>query len=322
MWFDDFEAAQPQNLFNAIGDDPRLDYGPQRFEPAERWPLASDFYPFALRPDIDSGVMHFRPNEHAAFGLGRWQPDIDDTFDSVLKSSTATEPSDDTIVVTGTRNSFGTLSWTQTGGAGGTGDDLGGDTIEPPPLDEGGDAPPDNTVITITIHINRPLTASEQQALQDLQNSIAAVDAAIRALANNATLVLNGVTVSGAQLKEIWAKTDFQIYDYISFRNGSYRGEADMVNGTDPTISFNISGTADGHNGLDRFNNFTGGVNYLVGHELGHLTQWFTPNFNNEVMANDFARALLNGAGLPYLSNPQGGGYTDGAPMQFSVSAG
>lgn len=114
-------------------------------------------------------------------------------------------------------------------------------------------------------------------------------------------------------MKSIWAKTDFVINDnHVAYGNQSYRGEANMING-DPTISFNIG------NALDQFDDLAGGMNYLVAHELGHLTQWETSFVYDQVTANDIARALLNGAGLAYLANALGGGYTEGAPMQFSI---
>jgi hypothetical protein len=59
MWFDDFEPVHPQIPFKAWSDHPRLDQFGEESRPAERWPLASEFHPFALRPDIDSGVMPF-----------------------------------------------------------------------------------------------------------------------------------------------------------------------------------------------------------------------------------------------------------------------
>jgi hypothetical protein len=120
--------------------------------------------------------------------------------------------------------------------------------------------------------------------------------------------------VTGASLKAIWANTDFVINDNEAYGNLSYRGEASKING-DPQISFNIGG-----DGLDRYDDLVGGMNYLVGHELGHLTQWGNPSVFNEMVANDFSRALLNGAHLLYLENPNGGGYTEGGPMQFSAS--
>lgn len=305
-----------------MDDDPRLDHRPQRLEPTERWPLASDFHPFALRPDIDSGVMHFRGLDHPGLGWGRWQPDIEDAFDITLKSAVASEPEPEPIVVTGARLSGGGLSWTQTGASGGPADDPMGDTIAPPPLDEGGAAAPDEREITITVQINRTLTPSEEQALQKLQETITAIDAAIRALASNAILVLpNGKTVTGADLKAIWAKIDFVINENEPYGNLSYRGEANVfgqdtqnVSANDYQISFNIHNQA-----LDGYDHREGGMNYLVAHELGHLTQWWTPNFNNEQMANDIGRAILASAGLDYLGEPEGGGYSTQAPMQFTT---
>jgi hypothetical protein len=184
------------------------------------------------------------------------------------------------------------------------------------PEGEGGSLPPptDENTIEILINVGRPLTASELTAIENLKVAIEAIEKAIKQLSDNAILRLpNGAVVTGAELKEIWAKTDFVINDNdVAYRNDSYRGEANMV-GDDPTVSFNIG------RGLDDYDNFVGGMNYLVAHELGHLTQWGTSFVYDQTTANDISRALLNGAGLPYLANP-GGGYTPNAPLQFSAS--
>jgi hypothetical protein len=204
--------------------------------------------------------------------------------------------------VSGTTNATG--GWTEGGGPDGSG---AGDTTT---------TPPDEASIDVTVKVYRPLTTDEQNAIEHLKASIASVSAAINALADEAIVTMpNGAHVTGARLKEIWAKTDFVIYDHEAFGNNSYRGEASMINGSDPQISFDIAG-----DGLVAYDKFPGGMNYLVGHELGHLTQWGTPLVYSEITANDISRALLNGYGLPYLHEATYG-YTSGAPMSFTVPA-
>jgi hypothetical protein len=177
-----------------------------------------------------------------------------------------------------------------------------------------GESPPDNQVMDITINISRPLTASETAALEALKATIGAITAAIGALADNAKVTLpNGADVTGAELKAIWAITDFVINDSpetgSNYANGG-GGEANMFWGN-PTISFDIEY-------LDGYADLPGGMNYVVAHELGHLSQAGTSHYTDQRVANDIARALLNGAGLAYLPNP-GFEYSPTAPMQFSV---
>ena len=214
------------------------------------------------------------------------------------------------VVVVGKRIPGNVIVWDgggntgePTGGDGGLGDGGGGEVPTQPPADEDS--------IDIQIMIDRPLTDSEKVAIEKLKETIAALEAAIMALADNAVLTLpNGADVTGAELKAIWAKTDFVINDnHVTYSNGG-QGEALMAFGQ-PTISFNV-----GY--LDQYDNLVGGMNYLVAHELGHLSQAGTSFYTDQLTANDIARALLNGAGLPYLANP-GYGYTSTAPLQFTV---
>ena len=134
-------------------------------------------------------------------------------------------------------------------------------------------------------------------ALEDLKETIAALEAAIMALADNAVLTLpNGADVTGAELKAIWAKTDFVINDNnFTYANGG-QGEASMNFG-EPTISFNI-----GY--VDAYNNYDGGMNYLVAHELGHLSQAGTSFYSDQRTATDKSPALLSGAGIEYMHEP------------------
>lgn len=187
------------------------------------------------------------------------------------------------------------INWSETSevGTGGTGQPI-----------------PDEAIIDIQILIDRPLTASEEAALEDLMKTIAAIEKAIMELADNAVLTLaNGATVTGAELKAIWATTDFAITDNVNYGNGG-PGAAVMSYGQ-ATIFFNIQG-------LDGYDHLGGGTNYLVAHELGHLTQAGTSLYTDQRTANDIARAILNGADLPYYRTPDFG-YSPDAPTKFSV---
>jgi hypothetical protein len=209
-----------------------------------------------------------------------------------------------------------------------------GEPTEHPPGDGGGgggggeptETLPDEASVDIKLNINRPLTDDEKADLEDLKKTIAALEKAIMELADNAVLRLpNGADVTGAELKVLWAKMDFvindvgHIYGTVTDSQGNVfpgnqtdRGQANP-NWGNPEISFNIDL-------LDEYNDLDGGLNYLVAHELGHISQATTNYYSSEITANDIARALLNGAGLDYLENPNGGGYTPGAPMQFSAA--
>lgn len=139
---------------------------------------------------------------------------------------------------------------------------------------------------------------------------VAAADKLISSIPDTAVIILpHGNRVSGAELKQIWAKTDFTIIDnHIPgnpplFSNGTNRGQADYNNGN-PMISFAIgqvvanvdesSVSAGGRGGL-----------WVIFHELGHMTE-NGRSLNNiyssyhsegdrqlsEQFANDFARTI------------------------------
>lgn len=183
---------------------------------------------------------------------------------------------------------------------------------------------PDKEAIEIDIEIDRELTAEEQAAVDALVQAVVAATQAINEIPADAQITLsNGDTVSGAELKLLWQSTDFTINDNAIYENGSGRGEADYNHG-DPMVSLNIDNLV-GYNvhGAE-------GMNYLVLHELGHMTsagremnqlvyadgileegspEWI----ENERIANDIAKAIGDHAGMPILDNPAGG-YSDTTP--------
>ncbi|MDQ8756912.1 hypothetical protein RCO27_11810 [Sphingosinicella sp. LHD-64] len=193
----------------------------------------------------------------------------------------------------------------------------------------GGVLPPDSASQDVTVMIGRPLTQAEQQAVDALNAQITAVSNAINAIPNNTSITLaDGTRITGAELKEIWSKTDFAIYDVGHvYANGTTRGEA-SYNGGDPVVSYNIDT-------LQQYNALAGGMNYLILHEVGHMTAagralnavinadgqvTQTENDDNERLANDIARAIAANGGLSILVNP-GSSYSS-TVSTFQVDSG
>jgi hypothetical protein len=174
--------------------------------------------------------------------------------------------------------------------------------------------PTDEAVIEISVNIYRDLTPTEQQAIDALQGSIGRITFAIHQLADNSIVTLpNGAHVTGGELKAIWSKIDFVVNaDSFEYSNGTNRGQADPNYGN-ASVSINI-GT------LISYNELFGGMNYLVAHELAHISQANTTFFSDERTANDIARALLAGAAILYLPDPTFS-YSLGAPLSFSTSS-
>jgi hypothetical protein len=184
----------------------------------------------------------------------------------------------------------------------------------------------DQQNIDITDFTGRPLTESEQAANNKLRQVIDTAKARIDAMPENATLRLSdGKLVTGRELKDIMARLDIQIYDGRAFRNNSHLstdpvtgkvvgGEADFNMGN-PVIRLNIGG-------LEGYNRNSGGVEYLLLHEVGHMVIASLANLENigsggitpaesaihERLSNDVARALSAFLGMPIIENP-GFGY-------------
>jgi hypothetical protein len=158
------------------------------------------------------------------------------------------------------------------------------------------------------------------------KEAINRADKAIRALADDARIKLkDGSYVTGAHLKELWAKTDFVINPKdSSYLNGTERGEA-KYNGGDPVISANIDLIA------DYGRHSQAGLNYLVLHEVGHLTSAnrafdyvdANPQHEVEQMANDIARAITHAGRISILAGTDPHtpwyGYSTPDPLVFTV---
>jgi hypothetical protein len=183
----------------------------------------------------------------------------------------------------------------------------------------------DQQNIYITDFTGRPLTESEQAAINKLRQVVDTAKARIDAMPENATLRLSdGKLVTGRELKDLMARLDIQIYDGKPFANNSHLstdpvtgkvvgGEA-VYNLGDPIIRLNIGG-------LEGYNRNSGGVEYLLLHEVGHMVISSLANLENigpggitpaesavhERMANDIARALGAFLGMPMLENPGAG---------------
>jgi len=207
--------------------------------------------------------------------------------------------------------------------------EFGGDswaTIEDP-------EPDDEASINVHVNIDRPLTENEQKALNDLTQAIIHATQVIDQIPNDAVLTMeNESTISGVELKQLWSKIDFEINEKgTQYPNGLDTGQADYNNGN-PYVSFNIDTIKD-------YNAFEGGINFLVLHELAHMTNagrdYYQNLFNsdgvytveefkqNERFANDIARAIANHGNMKILSENYAAdvhGYSAGDPKSFVIS--
>lgn len=178
-------------------------------------------------------------------------------------------------------------------------------TIEP--NDGSGATDSDESEVTVTIKIPNPTDAQKVIIAKALE-AISREDAAIRSIPDSKRITLrDGSTVTGAELKADWLKTDFEINPAgtvygVGTASPQPRGAANY-NGGDPLIQVNIdilggyaaSGDA--------------GLNFWVGHEVGHLTAAnrnhdgtvVDANARYEQMANDISRAIAHSGGLPVL---------------------
>jgi hypothetical protein len=191
-------------------------------------------------------------------------------------------------------------------------------TLSPDP--GGGPEPADHEVVKIEIRFEP--TEEQRKVIEAFKEAIGRADQAISKIPDDARIKLkDGSTVTGKELKEFWAKTDFVINPagFSDYKNKSERGESDYKDG-DPVISQNID-NIEGYNGSG-----LAGLNYLVLHEIGHLTRanrdmnddLFKSPSAVEQMANDIARAIAHSAGLDNLANP-GYGYSTPDPLEFTT---
>lgn len=133
-------------------------------------------------------------------------------------------------------------------------------TTPPPP-------PPDENSNDVKFNGDEStLTAEQKAAIEEFEQEVAKVDAWISNLPDNAVLRLSdGSEVTGAEVKEAWAKLDFTINPAgTTYLNGTQVGEANW-NAGDPVVSFNIDY-------LTSQSNVAGAeLGWMIGHELGHL---------------------------------------------------
>jgi hypothetical protein len=206
-------------------------------------------------------------------------------------------------------------------------------TLSEPPLDSDSSndsdvtvvpAPADELVIEIRINVD-PLTPEQEAVVQKFKTAVQDATKAIRGLADDERIQMSdGSVITGKELKELWAKTDFVINpDTKLYDNGTTRGEA-AYNDGNPQISFNI-GTVDGYE-----DSGAAGLNFMVLHELGHLTaanRAFDANTSNpqsavEQMANDIARAIAYDANIPILGPGPAITYGTQTPLVFETPTG
>ena len=232
---------------------------------------------------------------------------------------------DDEVVVTGTRIRWvlDDLAWYSSQGTYTQGDGFAWGN-------DGSNVVADTDSIDVTVNIPPgDLTTEQKAAIEALKASVVAATAAINALPDTAKIVFpNGATITGAELKELWAKTDFVINpEGHQYLNGTDRGEADR---STSQISFNLDKLVDYYRADDTPHTDNAGTNFLVLHELGHLTAantTFDENANNpqtavERMANDIARAIAHSAGLDFLSASETIDFSTLEPMTFTEGSG
>ncbi|WP_397580728.1 hypothetical protein [Sphingorhabdus sp.] len=236
-----------------------------------------------------------------------------------------------TISVTGPRRYFDDdFDWRRFAFDEGNGDDNGEDYGN----GQGNDglideAAVDAASVNVEVKITRPLTPAEQQAVNNLRDTVARVDAAIKGLPHNASVTLSdGSVVTAKELKEAWSKTDFEVVDNnYPFPNRSGVSEADWNSGN-PEVRAAIST-------LVNYGAFgDAGMNFFVLHEIAHFAAAQRENlilvygdglytkeerFGHEREANDIARAMAIAAGIPILIDPlPGDGYSPVTP-KFST---
>lgn len=166
----------------------------------------------------------------------------------------------------------------------------------------------DSESVSADINFTRPLTGTEQAAVNSLVQSIRDGSELLASIPDSAHVTMwNGQTVTGAELKQMWQNTDFTINEAGHvYANGTTRGEANYNNGN-PQISINID-TLVGYAA-----NGPIGTNYVVLHELGHMTvagrAFLTSAYSdgvftaqedhdNELLANDIARGIGSSGGV------------------------
>jgi hypothetical protein len=202
----------------------------------------------------------------------------------------------------------------------------------PPPYGGGGGyyppspppPPPDSASHDVTVNLDEStLSEDEKQALKDFRDSVARHDAWVKNLPDDVQLRLdNGQIITGKEYKEAWANTDFVVNPAgTNYANNSFRGEANYNNGN-PIVSINI-------NVINGYNDHAGGTDFLVGHEVAHLTSDQRSHLSSvtndadgytesdrvahERMANDIARAIAAYNNGTIMANP-GDGYSASNP--------
>jgi hypothetical protein len=181
----------------------------------------------------------------------------------------------------------------------------------------------------IELSLNMDPTPEQVALVESLKQKISAVTVAINNLGYNETIVMNDrSTITGQELRALWLTVDFLINPKGTlYDNGSTRGEARFENGQ-LTISYNID-LVEGYSLL------TGGLEYMILHEVGHATQSARDLYNRlhadgytdaerdqvERRANDIARAIAHDALIPYLLTPEHG-YSAGDPPIFTADSG
>ncbi len=160
------------------------------------------------------------------------------------------------------------------------------------------DAIDDEAVHVIDTSALGELTPEEQAAVDAFAAKVSEIDTEIKALDDNEVVSTPYGDLTGAEVKEIWAKTDFVINPAGTlYDNGTTNGEANF-NGGNPIASFNLDI-------VKAYGDLANGLNFLILHEVSHFfgpAQAFLNAVGGgtalELFTNDLARALGLALGL------------------------
>lgn len=173
----------------------------------------------------------------------------------------------------------------------------------------------------VNVNINRALTDDEKIALSNFRDANVLIGKAINSMPSNAIIKFtNGGIVTAAEIKSLWENTDFNINEIgTKYRNGASGESAYDYTNNKLHVSINIDL-------LIKYQNTSipkeAASTYLILHELGHGTNVGLQSNEinhadgkesddehriNEIIANDFAKAMADLFVIPYLINASNG---------------
>jgi hypothetical protein len=127
----------------------------------------------------------------------------------------------------------------------------------------------DEDAITVDVQTTSPLTPEQEEAVARLHAAIEATTALLNALPANGVFTFpDGTQITVAELRALWAKTDFVVTDR-TFDNGTPSlpsGGAAHRNGGDPLFEVNVNSL------VERFMANPSAAMWYPLHELAHVT--------------------------------------------------